>query len=59
LKHGHYTSELDESTWIKVKNRGYTQAKGRAEFFNREKPKSVYAGWETCALICEDMEVAL
>jgi bifunctional non-homologous end joining protein LigD len=60
LKHGHYTSDLDESTWIKVKNRGYSQAKGRAEFFNREKPpKSIYAGWETCALVGEDMGMAL
>ena len=58
LKHGHYTSDREESTWIKNKN--YSQSEGRAEFFNREKPpKSVYAGWESCALVWEDMEMAL
>jgi bifunctional non-homologous end joining protein LigD len=60
FKYGNYTSEKEQSTWIKVKNPGYSQAKGRAEFFNREKAaKSIYAGWETCALVCEDMEVTL
>jgi bifunctional non-homologous end joining protein LigD len=46
LKHGNYTSHLDDSTWIKVKNRDYSQAKGRAEFFDRgKKPvQSIRAG---------------
>jgi len=61
LKHGHYTSDLDDSTWIKIKNKNYSQSEGRAEFFDRgKKPvQSLYAGWETCALVCEDLEVAL
>jgi bifunctional non-homologous end joining protein LigD len=60
-KHGHYTSDREESTWIKIENKNYSQSKGRAEFFNREKmpPKSVYAGRESCSLVCEDMEMAL
>jgi hypothetical protein len=37
LKHGHYTSDLNESTWIKIKNRNYSQSEGRAEFFDRER----------------------
>jgi bifunctional non-homologous end joining protein LigD len=56
LKHGHYTSDVDDSTWIKIKNRAYSQAKGRAEFFNRgKKPvQSIHAGWESCSLVCEE-----
>jgi bifunctional non-homologous end joining protein LigD len=61
LKYGNYTSEKEQSTWIKVKNREYGQAKGRAEFFDRgRKPvQSIHAGWDSCALVCEDMEIAL
>jgi ATP-dependent DNA ligase len=48
LKHGNYTSEKEQSTWIKVKNRNYSQSEGRAEFFDRgRKPvQSIHAGWE-------------
>ena len=47
LKHGHYTSDREETTWIKIKNRNYSQGKGRAEFFNRDEKKpvqSIHAG---------------
>jgi bifunctional non-homologous end joining protein LigD len=61
LRHGHYTSDREESTWIKIKNRNYSQSEGRAEFFDRgRKPvQSIHAGWESCTLVCEDMEMAL
>ena len=32
LAHGRYTP--DETTWVKVKNRAYTQGEGRADFFD-------------------------
>jgi bifunctional non-homologous end joining protein LigD len=60
LKHGNYATEGEHSTWIKVKNKNYSQAEGRAEFFEEKKPsKSVHAGWDSCSLVCEDMEAAL
>jgi ATP-dependent DNA ligase len=61
LKQGHRTSDLNESTWIKIKNRNYSQSEGRAEFFDRgRKPvQSIHAGWESCSLVCEEMEMAL
>jgi hypothetical protein len=61
LKHGHYPSDREESTWIKIKNRNYSQGKGRAEFFHdAKKPAmSIHAGWDSCSLVCEETEMAL
>jgi bifunctional non-homologous end joining protein LigD len=61
LKHGHYASHLDESTWIKIKNKNYSQSEGRAEFFDRgRKPvQSIHQGWDSCSLVCEEMAMAL
>ena len=41
LKHGQYTSDRDQSTWIKIKNRNYSQSEGRAGFFNRDTKKPI------------------
>jgi bifunctional non-homologous end joining protein LigD len=62
MKYGNYTSEKEQSTWIKIKNKNYSQSKGRAEFFNRDTKKpvnSLHAGWGSCSLVCEEMEMAL
>jgi bifunctional non-homologous end joining protein LigD len=57
LKHGHYATEREHSTWLKVKNKNYSQAEGRAEFFEGKKPsESVHEGWDSCSLVCKDME---
>jgi bifunctional non-homologous end joining protein LigD len=57
LKHGNYATEREHSSWIKVKNKNYSQAEARAEFFEGKKPsRSVHAGWDSCSLVCEDME---
>jgi bifunctional non-homologous end joining protein LigD len=52
LKHDHYTSDRDQSTWIKIKNRNYSQSEGRAEFFDRGRKlvQSIHAGWDSCSL---------
>jgi bifunctional non-homologous end joining protein LigD len=56
LKHGHYVSNRDESTWIKIKNKNYSQAEGRSDFFEGKKPvQSV--GWDSCSAICEATEL--
>jgi hypothetical protein len=34
---GGYTPEA--TTWVKIKNRGYSQAIGREDFFDRQKPR--------------------
>jgi hypothetical protein len=60
LKHGNYATEREHSTWIKVKNKKYSQAEGRSEFFEGKKSvQSVHAGWDSSSLVCEDVEVAL
>jgi ATP-dependent DNA ligase len=53
LKHGHYTSDREDSTWIKIKNRNYSHSEGRAEFFDRgKKPvQSIHQGWDSCSLV--------
>jgi hypothetical protein len=53
LKHGHYNSDLNDRTWIKIKNKTYSQSKGRAQFFDRtRKPvQSIHAG---CSLVWEE-----
>jgi ATP-dependent DNA ligase len=35
LARGVYTP--DETTWVKIKNRAYSQAEGRADFFDRAR----------------------
>jgi hypothetical protein len=53
--HGSDTSDLNESTWIKIKNKNYSQSEGRAEFFDRgRKPvQSIHAAWDPFSLVCE------
>jgi bifunctional non-homologous end joining protein LigD len=47
---------LDGSaTWLKIRNRNYSQWIGREELFERERGSEVDCqGWSSCALVCED-----
>lgn len=59
LNHGYYTSDLDDSTWFKIKNKNYSQSEDRAEFFDRgRKPvQSLHQGLDSCSLVCEEAAV--
>jgi hypothetical protein len=32
MKHGHYVAEKEQSTWYKIRNRGYSQMAGREDY---------------------------
>jgi len=36
-RNGHYTSEVEASTWFKIRNRSYSQWAGRDEAFERDR----------------------
>ena len=39
-----------QTTWFKIKNRGYSQMVGREKLFERERHQEPVAGWHACAL---------
>jgi bifunctional non-homologous end joining protein LigD len=49
---------LDGSAaWLKIRNREYSQWAGREELFERERSSDPTSGnWNTCALLCEQMD---
>jgi len=55
-KHRLSQYRLDANDWIKVKNRQYTQAIGRSDFFNEEKRNKAEPrggiGWAVCTEAC-------
>ena len=53
---GPYTTE--QSTWFKIKNRGYSQLQCREELFERERHKEPAPGWHCCELACGEVEHA-
>jgi bifunctional non-homologous end joining protein LigD len=50
---GSYSVE-QPTTWIKIKNPGYSQMQGREELFNRERHSEPTHGWHTCDLACAE-----
>ncbi|SRR6266849_759491 len=58
-KHRQSKYRLDTDRWIKIKNRHYTQAIGRSEFFNEDKrgnskpPGRV--GWAVCTRVSAEL----
>jgi bifunctional non-homologous end joining protein LigD len=58
LKHGPYASTREASTWFKIKNRDYSQMRGREELFERNRHQEPVPGWHTCDLACEEAEYA-
>lgn len=55
---GPYRTELERTTWSKIKNRNYSQMEGREELFKRERHKEPVPGWRYCELACAEMENA-
>src|SRR5579864_3474574 len=51
-KHSPYAPERDK-TWLKIRNRSYSQWAGRDELFERERHQEPVAGWHSCALASE------
>ncbi len=52
-----YLSE--HATWLKIRNREYSQWVGREELFERERGTNPdFGGWTHCALACERMSDA-
>jgi bifunctional non-homologous end joining protein LigD len=44
------------ATWLKIRNKGYSQWAGREELFERERSHDPGCdSWNTCALVCEEM----
>lgn len=50
-KYSPYAPDLD-STWLKIRNRSYSQWQGREELFERDRHQEPVAGWHSCALVC-------
>jgi bifunctional non-homologous end joining protein LigD len=57
-KHGHgpYITETQQTTWFKIKNRNYSQMKGREKLFERERHREPAPGWHCCELACAELE---
>jgi bifunctional non-homologous end joining protein LigD len=49
-KHKHSPYEPQESTWLKIRNRSYSQWAGRNELFERERHQEPEPGWHSCTL---------
>jgi bifunctional non-homologous end joining protein LigD len=49
-----YVTEPQRTTWLKIKNRNYSQMAGREELFNRERHREPVAGWQSCDLACAE-----
>ena len=52
-----YVSAREETTWLKILNREYSQREGREELFERERHKEPVPGWHRCAIACTDAEI--
>jgi ATP-dependent DNA ligase len=52
--YGPYVTDLQRTTWVKIKNRNYSQMAGREELFNRERHSEPVAGWHSCDLVCAE-----
>src|SRR5262249_50267303 len=53
-----YVTDRENSTWLKIRNRKYSQMAGREELFERERHREPVAGWHSCALACAELEQA-
>jgi bifunctional non-homologous end joining protein LigD len=58
-KHAYATYTVEEkTTWFKIKNRDYSQMKGREKLLERERHKEPVPGWHSCDLACKEAEYA-
>ena len=53
--HGPYVTEQHNSTWVKLKNRNYSQSVGRQKLFDRERHGEPVPGWHACDLACAEL----
>ena len=53
--YGPYVTDPQRTTWVKIKNRSYSQMAGREELFNRERHREPVAGWHACDLACAEV----
>jgi ATP-dependent DNA ligase len=53
---GPYVTDPQRTTWVKIKNRNYSEMAGRGKLFNRERHKEPAAGWHSCELACVEAE---
>jgi bifunctional non-homologous end joining protein LigD len=53
---GNYITERERTTWVKIKNRGYSQSVGREKLFERERHREPVPGWHSCELACAEAE---
>src|SRR2546427_5070728 len=51
-----YLTEREQSTWVKILNRGYSQMVGREELFERERHKEPVPGWHSCVVARAGLE---
>ena len=50
---------LPIASWLKIRNRKYSQWVGREELFERERHKEPVAGWHSCAIACAGLETII
>src|SRR3989442_13898837 len=55
-KSGPCIVERENSTWFKIRNRGYSPMQGREEVFERERHKEPVPGWPSCVIACAELE---
>ena len=47
----------EHATWLKIRNRNYSQWVGREELFERERSSEPdFAAWSSCVLVCDDAQ---
>jgi bifunctional non-homologous end joining protein LigD len=50
-KFGPYVEDREQSTWVKILNRNYSQKLGREELFERDRLEPT-PGWHSCKVAC-------
>ena len=50
---------LASASWLKIRNRNYSQWVGRKELFERERHQEPVPGWHSCALACAGLQTII
>ena len=53
-----YGTAKEASPWVKIRNREYSQMRGREKLFERDRHREPVPGWHSCDLACQDVEYA-
>jgi len=54
-----FDAYLPSASWLKIRNRKYSQWVGREELFERERHKEPVSGWHACAIACAGLETII